>query len=174
MKPHPTLLEVLGLTEADLQALWDHPDDGAPDETSNWLNPRHRYHLHTGVVLRYLERDVPDAIALVAPRNISMGGTALLHRGHLSGGTPVHLEFPLANGRTSSTQGRVVRSFGCLKDVYEIGVLFDESIDIVPILGNAWQQEAMAWLKDHDAAPADAHNRGHGALADFAGSANSR
>jgi hypothetical protein len=136
MKLSKGLIETLDLTEHELQVLLQRVDDH-PDETSNRQYLRTPYHVRDGVIVEIVEEDGPQSCARVAPRDISAGGIGLLHRGPLSGGTNVALHLPASDKQLRLVHGQVVRCFGLIKDVYDVGVAFNEKVDVEQILAGA-------------------------------------
>jgi hypothetical protein len=135
MPPDFNLLDILGISQQEFHWVIDRPDNGCPDVTSDWKYPRHPYRVEEGIVIEIPGLEDSHACTRVAPRDISTGGINVLHHGSLRGGLAVQLEFPSTAGSPISVPGRVVRCFGLLREVYEIGIMFDVPVDIAAILG---------------------------------------
>lgn len=136
MKPSPSLLHTLDLTEDELLALLDRPPHGAREWAARQAHPRCPYRIDDGIVVEVLDRGQTQDCARVAPRDLSAGGIGFLHRGTLPGATRVAVLLPLTAGRTHPVTGKVVRCFGVDKDVYDVGVAFDAPVDLQPILAS--------------------------------------
>lgn len=66
---------------------------------------------------------------VVACRNLSGGGVAILHRGFLYAGTACEILLPLMTGGKKAVTGRVVRCDHCESNLHEVGIALDQSID---------------------------------------------
>ncbi len=138
MDHHASLLHTLDLTETELQALLDESTHRPTDDAAaQRKHPRSAYRVSDGIVVEFVDRGAMQDCARVAPRDISSGGIGVLHRGCLEGGTPVAVFLPISQtGSAHLVSGRVVRCFCLTKDVYDVGVAFEEPIDITPILAS--------------------------------------
>ncbi|MCA9250644.1 MAG: PilZ domain-containing protein [Phycisphaerales bacterium] len=130
----PSLLNTLNLTEEQLTAYLNQHPPGPSDERSNRKFPRFAYRMEDGIVLELLSSSSPDECSRVAPRDLSVGGIGFLHRGALPGGTPVAIELRNKSSHPTRVTGRVVQCFGLTSDTYDIGVAFDQPIDINPFM----------------------------------------
>lgn len=63
-------------------------------------------------------------------RNLSTGGIGFLHGHHVFDGTPCMLALPDKHGHSYMISGRIVRCRKLKKDVFEVGVQFDEELDL--------------------------------------------
>jgi hypothetical protein len=132
-----TAVPLLGLSNQNLNALLDRTLGPRPERES--LRNRHGrpYRLSTGVILEVLDAGASPSCTHVVPRDISAEGMGLLVQGWIAAGTPVGLHLPLSDENLCLVRGTVVRCFSLTGDVCDVGVQFDEPIEITPILRHA-------------------------------------
>ncbi|HRW60305.1 MAG TPA: PilZ domain-containing protein [Defluviicoccus sp.] len=134
MKPSPSLLKALELTETQLLTLLIRPDVKPPGGTDKRRHVRSPLHFGEEAVLEYVNQPTPLDRAMVVPRDISVGGLGFLHIGPLPKDKPVALHLPAAGGRTVPLRGRVARCFRLTDRIFGIGVELEESADVELIL----------------------------------------
>jgi hypothetical protein len=142
MKPSHALLYTLNLTAEQLVALLDEPMYGPPFDRAKREHPRSPYRIGEGIVVEVRAGGAPRDYARVATRDLSASGIGFLHLGALPGGTPVVVHLPGGEIRERAVAGRVVRCFGLTGNLYDVGVAFDNLVNIKPILENAKAMES--------------------------------
>ncbi|MEL7472041.1 MAG: PilZ domain-containing protein [Planctomycetota bacterium] len=141
----------LGLTQRDLRALLDKldGDPSNPDESRSMVDTgrtyaRHNFRLNA-VNVEIMHAEQADTVAStirVAARNISAGGVGLLHRGFVHLGTQVRVHLPLAKQGLTPVPGGVRRCQHISGVAHELGVQFDENIDLDEV---SWLDLSYAW-----------------------------
>jgi hypothetical protein len=92
--------------------------------------PRYRVEHADLVLLEIFDSNGSKSAYQVKPRNISRSGIAFLHGQDVHIGALCRLTVVCSDESTLEVEGRVVRSKNVLGSVFEIGVQFDDRIDL--------------------------------------------
>lgn len=133
----------LGLREIDLKRVLDALDQSRKGENAGRTFARWQYH-QTSVPVRIIHPSGNEVEVKMACRNLSKGGIGFLHRSFLHLGTRciVTLDHPIRGD--VQAPGRVVRCLHLTGMVHEIGIKFDEEIDVRDIMRPDPMQEMLA------------------------------
>jgi len=127
----------LGLSKRDLDRLLDEIDGHAPSGAGGAVGRRFIRRPFRQVRLPMQVRKPGDQAVTfpVACRNISCTGISVLHSAFIHPGTPCTLVLPSACGDPVTVTGTVVRCQHLRGMVHEVGVAFDNPIDLHNVLG---------------------------------------
>jgi hypothetical protein len=85
----------------------------------------------TGMILT-VEQQGHESVFAIPVRNVSRQGVAFLHRSMLHPGSRCRVEIRTQDRQWVCTAGKVVRSRHIRGMIYEIGLKFDQRIDVKP------------------------------------------
>lgn len=133
----------LGLREKDLGRLLNRMDGGRKDQQAGRVYSRWQFQ-QTAIPVLIQHPGGTEIEVRMACRNLSKGGIGLLHRGylHLNTRCVLTLAHPLKGAMRIA--GKVVRCLHVDGMVHEIGIAFDESIDIRSFMRPDPMQEILA------------------------------
>lgn len=133
----------LGLREKELGRLLDRIERGKQGQQAGRVYSRWQFQ-QTAIPVSIQHPGGTEIEVRMACRNLSRGGIGLLHRGylHLNTRCVLTLAHPLKGAMRIS--GRVVRCLHVDGMVHEIGIAFDESIDIRSFVRPDPMQEILA------------------------------
>lgn len=129
MMPDGDYVDALRITEAEHRALLDELDRvGAAETGANQrAGKRYRYVVREGLILQV---DKDDTRLIVRPRNISSSGIGLLHGSFLYPGTTCTIALKTTAGKHVLASGRIVHCRCVRGRAHEVGVQFDNPIDV--------------------------------------------
>jgi hypothetical protein len=96
---------------------------------------RFMYRSRSALILTLCERDGGERRFLVRARNLSSWGMGFLHGGFLYTGTAVRILLKTTDDEPVIVAGMIVRCVHVRAHVHEIGVRFDEELDLSAFTG---------------------------------------
>jgi len=118
----------LGSQSRKLDGLLDELDSRDGDSV-NRAHARRKYRERSvGVMLT--QPDGSEVMLKLAARNLSVGGVSLLHSAFVYPGTDIMVDLPRVNGKPQRIRGKVMRCTHVQGVVHEVGVKFDELINL--------------------------------------------
>jgi CheY-like chemotaxis protein len=90
---------------------------------------------HASVKVTMVQPSGGEVVLKLACRNLSRGGCALLHNGYIHTGTPITVSLPRPAGGPKDVAGVVKRCQHRRAVLHEIGVKFDQEVDLHEFLG---------------------------------------
>lgn len=120
----------LGAQGRGLDALLDELDRSGDGRVS-----RHRTHVRwpfrrASVTAHLTQPDGGDVTLSLACRNLSVGGMSVMHNSFLHPGTMVCVDLPKANKGVARIKGRIARCSHVRGTIHEIGIKFDDLINL--------------------------------------------
>ncbi|GAB4383875.1 MAG: hypothetical protein Kow0022_04840 [Phycisphaerales bacterium] len=120
----------LGSQARGLEALLDELDRAADGNAAI-----HRTHVrwpfrHAGITAHLTQPDGGDVTLSLACRNLSVGGMSVLHSAFLHPGTRIAVDLPRATKGVARVKGRIVRCSHVRGTIHEIGIKFDDLINL--------------------------------------------
>ncbi|MEW6251125.1 MAG: PilZ domain-containing protein [Planctomycetota bacterium] len=129
MRSQDHSIDALRISQAEEQAVLaalERSPRTAGDRDAR-TSPRYCYQVAGGVVVT-VER--AEASFIVRPRNLSAGGISFLHGSFLYPGARCALALPTRAGERVALAGRIVRCRCVRGRVHEVGVAFDQPIEV--------------------------------------------
>lgn len=121
----------LGLSAAELDAVHAQLDGGAPSaDTAHKRQSARLSYRHDGILLDIVQPGGGQTTICVACRNLSRTGLGFLHSSYLHTGTKVVAKLMHHSKKLVRVQARVVRCRHVTRHVHEVGVMFDEPINV--------------------------------------------
>ncbi len=121
----------IGVPERELAELMDMLDERGAGHDCNVKRLHARWPFRKTSLRLTLEHPGGSrAVFQVACRNLSRGGTGVLHNAFVHTGTPCALELPKLDGQSEAIKSSVVRCTHRRGVVHELGVRFDEPIQL--------------------------------------------
>jgi hypothetical protein len=122
-------VDALRLSEEEQQFILGELDRviRAPTGRDLRQNPRYRYVVREGV---HIEVEGSSSRFIVRPRNLSAGGISFLHGTFLYPGAACVTSVKTLNGEPAHLAGRIVRCRCVHGRIHEIGVQFQERVDV--------------------------------------------
>jgi len=135
---HDPIVDTLRISDKALRGLLDSLDAAADAAavSEHRRNQRITYHCRQGLVVRMHHPGGSVANYLVQPRNLSRTGLGFLHGSFVYPQTPCAITLPSQTGPTIRAEGRIVRCRHVSGNVHEVGLRFNEPIEldrVVPI-----------------------------------------
>ncbi len=108
-------------------------------DCTSWDGEERRAHVRVpyrrdGVAMRVVHRMSDQSKVLVQTRNLSCGGICVLHRGFIHEKSRCVISLPRKEGEPTLVTGTVVSCRYLVKLIHEVGVRFDEKIEIEDFL----------------------------------------
>ncbi|MCL4222359.1 MAG: Hpt domain-containing protein [Phycisphaerales bacterium] len=123
-------LNTLGAQGRGLDALLDELDKANEGRTStNRTHVRWPFR-HVSIQALLTQPDGGEVRLSLACRNLSVGGMSVLHNSFLHPGTVVVVDLPRATHGVTKTRGRIVRCAHVRGTIHEIGIKFDDLINL--------------------------------------------
>lgn len=104
--------------------------EGEEQTTDCRRHRRYLYIMGAGLPMRVYQPGGSISEFIVVPRNISAGGLAFLHGGYLHAGTLCMVKLKGLDGCEAISTGHVVRCRYLCGRVYDIGLLFENDIQV--------------------------------------------
>ena len=118
----------LGISQAVLDALIDRLETSSEDSKASRASVRVPFR-RLALPMAVFHGDGSRAGVVVACRNISAGGIAVLHSAYMHVGTPCEVTLPRPGLSSVTVQGKVVRCRHVGGKVHEVGVQFRKPIE---------------------------------------------
>jgi len=135
----------LGLTGASLETLFDLLESGSAASGGAHRRQFVRWPFRQHSVLMELVHPGGSAATMpVACRNISCGGAGLLHSAFVHPGSRCTLHLPRRSGEMVVVAGRIARCKHVVRMIHELGVRFDNNIDVRPFMPAAATAELFS------------------------------
>lgn len=128
---HRELIDTLHLSEREQQAILKHmaARPGHPEnEMRRWT--RHDYHLAIGLIATLKHPGGTIITYLVRPRDLSSGGISFLHGAFVYPQTQCRFTLRGMDGLSMPVEGEVVRCRHVRGRIHEVGVRFNEPVDL--------------------------------------------
>jgi CheY-like chemotaxis protein len=127
-----SFIDALRLTDAQRQALFSNMEDWVGDYRGVELrdNDRLPYRSQAGLVLKLYHPGGSVIDYLVRPRNISRHGLGFLHGSYLHVDSRCQVNLRTKSGELLSMSGRVCRCRHVQGRVHEVGMRFDQPVDV--------------------------------------------
>ncbi|RMH10506.1 MAG: response regulator [Planctomycetota bacterium] len=120
----------LGAQGRSLEQLLDELDNRAGEGVAgNRTHVRWPFR-HKSIPASVIQPDGGEVQLLLACRNLSVGGMSVLHSAYLHPGTRITVVLPLATEGSKRISGRIVRCSHVRGTIHEIGVKFDQLINL--------------------------------------------
>jgi CheY-like chemotaxis protein/HPt (histidine-containing phosphotransfer) domain-containing protein len=120
----------LGLSQTELEAVHAQLDGGAPAETAHRRQSARLAYRQDGILLDIVQPGGGQTTICVACRNLSRTGLGFLHSSYLHTGTRVVARLMHHSKRLVPMEARVVRCRHVTRHVHEVGLMFDEPINV--------------------------------------------
>lgn len=129
MKPHE-VIDTLRTSNRDLELIIADLDRGAQFESSDLRRSLKRWKFTAGKAVLTLFREAgPSQTFVVAPRNLSAQGVAIIHGGYIHAKTRCIVSIKRVDGKIAHIHGSVVRCSHIKAQLHDIGIKFDSTID---------------------------------------------
>ena len=126
-----TRANTVGFEEKNLDALLDSLDKKSSSQPTNVKRTFARWPFRMGSIKLALEHPGGSRVELtVACRNLSRGGTGVLHSAYVHTDTPCVIYLPKPDGSLVKRRGKIVRCSHVKGLIHELGILFDEPIHL--------------------------------------------
>jgi CheY-like chemotaxis protein len=119
----------LGLSPAELDLVHAHLDGSTPAETTHRRQSARLAYRHDGIALEIIQPGGGQTTIRVACRNLSRMGLGFLHSSYLHVGTKVVATL-IQSSRPVRVQARVVRCRHVTRHVHEVGLMFEEPVNV--------------------------------------------
>lgn len=119
----------IGAGERELAALLDRMDRTAGGRAVDAKRTHARWPFRHASLSMALDHPGGSSVGFrVACRNLSRGGTSVMHNSFVHTGTPCAVTLPRLDGTAEVVRGKVVRCVHVSGIVHELGILFDEPV----------------------------------------------
>lgn len=123
------------------------------------VQARYGYHQDAKLICQ-MSQDLGSTMQIIVRcRNISIGGLGFLHGSYVHPGTRVVLTLISANKQGYRINGSIVRCRHLTKNIHEVGVAFDETIDLEAMLPGLAEELPDAAPTPPDIATVDAASK---------------